>query len=134
MKNIKSVILLVTVLFFSCNENDSPTINLKDNVPGLCLDNDPRLTDPNFTGTICCFQRNTTLNINTPIVYEYLTNLSDPIVKWEIISGDIEFLSGIDSNKVTIQLGDNFKNGKIKVRGVSSDGLTCDEIIMIEED
>ncbi|CAM1355023.1 MULTISPECIES: hypothetical protein [Tenacibaculum] len=134
MKNIKSVILLVTVLFFSCNENDSPTISLKDNTFGLCLENEPKLTDLNFTGTVCCFQRNSTLNIGTPIVYEYVTNLSDPIVKWEIISGDIEFLSGIDNNKVTIQLGNNFKNGKIKVRGVSSGGLTCDEVIIIEED
>ncbi|WP_435262788.1 hypothetical protein [Tenacibaculum sp. nBUS_03] len=133
MKNIKAVIFLALLLFFSCKEDESMLISLKDNVPGLCLDNDPRLTDPNFTGTICCFQRNSTLNINTPIVYKYLTNLSNPMVKWEIISGDIKFLSGNDKSIVTIQLGNNFQSGEIKVSGVSSDGLSCDEFIIIEE-
>jgi hypothetical protein len=132
MKNLKLLIILIGISFISCSENDSTSITLEDNVPGgSCEVDDPRLTDPNYEGTICCFQRNSALSLNTPVIYEYLTNLSDPSVTWQIESGDIQIVSGQDSKIITINLGENFEGGIIKVLGTSTDGLACSEAVVI---
>lgn len=133
MKNFKPIIILMILLFTSCSENEPITINLEDNVSGSCEINDPRLTDPNFEGTICCFQRNSVLSINTPVVYEYLTNLTIASVFWQVESGDIEIISGQNSNIVTIVLGENFNDGVIRVLGTSVIGLRCSELVEIKK-
>jgi hypothetical protein len=130
MKNFSPIIILI-ILFISCSENNPISINLEDNVSESCEINDPRLTDPNFQGTICCFQRNSVLGLNTPVEYEYLTNLESVSVLWQVESGNIEIISGQNSNIVTIILGENFNDGVIRVIGTSSNGLRCSELVEI---
>jgi len=161
MKNFNSIIILLNIiLFISCSDSESPVIdleeiniesielpstiltdsNLIDNVPHTSTPLDSKYTDPNYTGTICGFKRNSELELNTLIEYEYLTNLSNITIFWSVLSGDVEIISGQNSNILTIKLGENFKSAEIEAMGtsnVTSDGiqfdLLCSDRIVISK-
>jgi hypothetical protein len=128
MKNALYILALISI--FSCSEIDETNISLED-TSEVC--DDSRLTDPNYTGTICCIQRITELNATSAITYRYNTNLANPAISWRVTSGDIEIVSGANTNEVTIQLGGEFSTGRIIAEGVSGDdnSLHCDEEIVI---
>ena len=143
--------ILMGSLFLACTTNSLNENNLNDTVKNnvnpsqdsfiltddsdeVC--NDPKITDPNYTGTICCTQRNTPLSLEDTIEYEYFTNLPNVSVSWEILSGDIEFVSDDNSKKVTIKLRDNFREGQLRGIGTSIDDtfLLCTHTITIKMD
>lgn len=132
MKKFKSIILLITLIIMSCTESNSITIILEDNTVNST--DYPNLTNPNYTGTICCIQRNSELNIDSLVEYEYFTNLSNPSVTWSVDTGDIEIVSGQNTNKATIKFGKNFQGGRIRITGTSGstpNDLICGESILI---
>ncbi len=122
---------LVISVIISCSDSKEELTNLEDSVTGIC--NDTRLTDSNFDGTICCTQRNSDLSFSSTIEYEYFTNLSNPKVSWQVNTGDIEILSGENSNVVSIRLGEGFTEGELYVLGSSGDNsiLMCGHPILI---
>ncbi|SHJ51206.1 hypothetical protein SAMN04488028_101353 [Reichenbachiella agariperforans] len=131
MKNFRIVLFFIGALTFSCSDSDDNTVSLEDDAPDTCANTE--VYDPNFTGTACCIQRNSDLSIGEIIEYEYFTNLTDPSIDWEVISGDIEIVSGSSSSVVTIRLGDSFTEGVINAQGISSENaaLACGESVTI---
>ena len=133
MKNLNLIIILfIGALFFSCSENEEHKIVLTDTTE-LILDS--KLADPNYTGTICTVKRNTDLVLGEIIEYEYVTNRTNPTVTWEVVSGDIEIISGVNSLKVEIKLGPEFTRGVIGVDGYGYHEnnilLRCDAQVVI---
>ena len=121
----------MATLTFSCS--DDSELHLEDNATETC--SNTKVFDSNFTGTACCSQRNSELKISEPIQYEYFTNLADPDIEWNVNSGDIEIISGVNSNIVTIKLKDTFTEGEIYVLGTGTsgddNGLVCGHPINI---
>jgi len=138
MKNFKVLLFLTLTAVFSCSESDDNIIdlegkvfNLEDNSDEIC--DDSRLNDPNYTGVICCTQRNSDFNSNNIVEYEYFTNISNPNILWEVKSGDIKIISENNAEKVTIMIGENFDEGSIFVLGSSdNDNSACGHTIFIK--
>lgn len=117
----------ISLISLSCSD-DNGGPNLTDTSDNC---NETEVFDPNYTGTACCIQRNSELSLSDNIEYQYFTNLSNPTVEWQVNSGDIEIISGKNSNIVTIALGDSFTSGSILAIGTGTTGLQCSEITVI---
>jgi hypothetical protein len=112
-------------------ENIVPTVPLADDT---CDCSESEVFNPTFTGTACCIERITVLSLEEPIRYWYATNLDNPSVHWEVLSGEIEIIAGQESSIVTIKLGDGFDGGMIRGLGTSSPtGLQCSNLVLIEK-
>ncbi len=126
MKNTSPFFLIIIMLFFSCSNNEEIElpVMLQDN---SCPCDD---LDPNDSATWCCVKRNTILDINSIVEYEYTTNLNNSIFGWEVY-GDVEVVSGIDSNVIRIIFKENFESATLK--GFSSDGVNigCTNTVII---
>ena len=119
----------------ACTTNETDSIILQDTADLSCADS--KANDPDFDGTACCIQRNSELSASAPIVYEYFTNLPNPDVSWEVVSGDIEIVSGANSSTVTIRLGSSFTGGEISGGATSDDNgfdLVCRDVVVISAD
>ena len=126
------IIVIFSLVTLSCSNDDDNGINLKDDSKNC---GSTSVFDPTFTGTACCIQRNSELNLNGYIEYEYFTNLADPNIEWQVSSGDIEIVSGKNSKVVTIEFGDSFTGGVIFALGTGTTGedvnLRCSESVTI---
>lgn len=121
------------------DNNDTPYF-LDDNVPAPYESLDPKFTNPNYTGTICGIKRNSGIELNKIMIYEYITNKSDnPIVDWKVTSGDAEIISGENSNILKIRLNEDFKSVEIQAFGITSHqgsndqlyNLSCSDSVII---
>lgn len=133
---MKTYILVVTVfmliVFNACSNDDSESehsFDLKDNTE-ICI-SDPRITDPNYEGTICCLYRVDDLALNSPIDYLYITNLTNATATWSVFSGNIEIISGVNDTRVTIKLKDGFTEGELIALGTTEGGLNCAVSVII---
>lgn len=125
--------LLAISLSISCTESESQGPVLRDDALESCAETE--VNDPDFRGTACCIQRNTALDASAEIVYEYSTNLPNVQTAWEVISGDIEVVSGGDTSTVTIRLGASFTEGQITALGTGSINgveLRCSATVSLE--
>jgi hypothetical protein len=128
MKNTNSLFIIIALILFSCSNNEEEiSISLEDNAFNC---QDTAVNDPTYSGTICCIQRNSDLDINSVVEYEYTTNLDNIIYQWEILDGEIEIISGANSNIVRIIFKDNFTNASLKCRSSGVSGV-CDNSVNI---
>mgnify|MGYP005992066013 CR=1 FL=1 len=125
MKKIKLFAFVFSIFLFSCSENNETKIELTDtsDLPGTC--------DLTYEGTICCIQRNTSLELNKTVEYQYLSNFVYTKIEWEVLNGDIEIISDIDSNILKIKLRDNFNGGEILCGTYNSSGKNCSTMVTI---
>jgi len=139
MEKLISTIIFITILFISCSKDDTPSIDLKDNSDVLTFEEEQELLD--YGGTSCWVVRKSDLDINMPITYEYRSNFqSNPVnyeVAWTIEGGNVEIISGQNTNFFTIKLDDNFEDTKISVTAKDKDknnsGPLCEVGILITE-
>jgi hypothetical protein len=114
--------------FLSCSNNEEEIeILLQDNSVKC---EDSAVYDPTFTGTACCIQRNSDLDINNIVEYEYTTNLENAIYQWEVEYGEIEVVSGMNSNIIKIVLKENFTSARLIGKSSGDTGACSDHIII----
>lgn len=110
---MKKVYLILVCLFLgvACTENQEAliqveTLLLKDT---SCPCDDITST----TGTWCCVQRNTELGLNRIVEYEYSSNQPQNNVFGWHVEGDVEVISGTDSNIIQVRFKDDFESALI---------------------
>jgi len=129
MKSNTSILISLTIFFFSCITDDTITYSITDDTTEMSsIDH---VNDPNFTGTACGVRAITDLALNEEIQYEYITNISVPMKTWTVKSGDIQIISGSNSSIVTIILGENFTVGVLHVKGYSELNTEHDSTSML---
>ena len=111
MKNTQLLALILGLFIFSCSNNEEDfipenKITIKDD---SCPCEDIR-PDPSSNATWCCVQRNTEIHQDSIIEYEYSNNFIANTFGWHV-EGDIEVVSGIDSNVIRVRLKENFESG-----------------------
>lgn len=131
MKKVNFVLLIVLMVLYSCADNEEDPIFLEDN-SFICENSE--VYDPNFTGTACCIQRNSDLDFNGIVEYEYTTNLDNAVYQWEVIYGEIQVVSGMNSNVIRITFEENFTSARLIGRSDGDTGACSDDIIITRLD
>ncbi len=127
---LASLFTLATIS--ACTSNETDSLILQDTADASCADS--KANDPNFDGTACCIQRNSELSTSAPIVYEYFTNIVNPDITWEVVSGDIEIVSGANSSTVSVRLGSSFTSGELVGSSIGATGQLCSDLVVISAD
>ena len=125
--------MLLTILLFSCSSNDDETnIVIKDDAFRAC--DDLSVYDPNYEFTNCCVHRVSELGIDKLVEYEYSINLEDPEYYWDVVSGEIEIVSGKKSKIVTIAFKDGFEGAILRGKSSAIYDATCSALVSIVKD
>jgi hypothetical protein len=150
----RSICLVLLVLIMACTEDDG--INGLTGEQGTAYDtldlgsNDTLKLDSNFQhcdsvfvatyfGTACCTTGPTVAKPGDTVRYHYQMNHRDAQVSWQILEGDISFISGQETHTVTVLFGPNFTTGLIigEGNGIKYDDsprLKCAERVVITAD
>jgi hypothetical protein len=128
MKNTNAFLLIILLIFLSCsNEDEEVLISLQDTA-SIC--DGTIVDDPNFSGTACCIQRNSILDLNRIVEYEHTTNLTNTVYEWKVDYGEIEVITAMNSNIIRFKFKENFTSARL-LASCSGDlgGCTIDVII-----
>ena len=125
MKNtIKYIVLFIFLInLTSCSKDDNST----DNERKMLECNVDDVT--NSSGDVCCIKGFAEIIPGETLVYEYVNNIQNPDIQWNIVSGDIAIISGDESSKVTLNFGEFFTVGEIEVSGKNQ--ITCSKSVII---
>lgn len=104
-------------------DDSEPLFILSDN-SDILAEECTELYDSNYTGVICCIERNSPLELNEIVEYQYHTNIQDPVVSWTV-SEDIEIVSGQNSHILRIILREGFTEGYISGGTPKLEAITC---------
>lgn len=136
---IKLVSFLVGVMFFSCNtdnEIDEGTVYY-DEAAVLVTINGVQFIEcdeekiNSFSGTICCISGPIEASPNETIQFTYSSNLINPDVTWEVLSGKLALQKTTNSTNATFEVEEGFIGGSIRAWGVSKDKRECSESVEI---
>ena len=149
--NLKSVFLFkfigVFVVLTNLTSCEEDAINLSENHDNVIEEKAPDRKEiicnedsvKDYTGTWCCVSGIIEALPGETLTYSYDINRPDPVITWEVYSGDITLISGTNSRSATFKFGEKFTTGSVLAHGVAwvTEGVTdsvaleCAELIEI---
>jgi hypothetical protein len=122
MAKLIPVFLLATMIAAGCTDDNkensqSNVTTIVQTAQGIGLDSTLQLCDSVFVatypGTACCVSGTKVAKPGDTVSYHYQINYPDPEYHWEVREGDINIISGQDTQTVVVQFGPDFKGGVI---------------------
>lgn len=83
------------------------------------------------SGTVCCIAGPIEALPGETIQFEYSSDLIEPELTWEVTSGKLTLLEGLNSPTATFRVGEGFTEGSVAAVGNSKDERLCGEEIKI---
>lgn len=128
MKKTILVLSVILLIFLSCTTNEEDNLIILEDTSIIC--DNTVVYDPNFTGTACCIQRNSDLDFYSVVEYEYTTNLENAVYQWEVIYGEIQVVTGMNSNIIRITFDENFSTARLVCRSDGDMGACSEDVII----
>ncbi len=89
-----------------------------------------------YGGTTCCISGPILASPGDTLNFQYNSNLPDSglIVRWQVVDGSLNLLSGQNTQNVKFIAGDDFNGGKISGYGSMDSAYVCtDELTIIKK-
>ncbi|MEO9966728.1 MAG: IPT/TIG domain-containing protein [Reichenbachiella sp.] len=82
-----------------------------------------------FSGNVCDIYGPNTASPGDQLVYEHESNNENETFTWEVISGDMQIISGAGTEFVGVEFGSEFDGGSLSVTGTSD--IECGNVLDI---
>ncbi len=111
------------------NETSPSTTSSEIQLNGVIFNQCDQEEIDNHPGTICCISGPLEASPNETISLEYSSNLQNPSVTWEVVSGELSLVNSPNSNTATFDVLEGFSGGSVK--GYGDTGKDCSVVIEI---
>jgi len=116
------LICLIVLCALGCSEDENNETSLsitpaETQVDGVSFHQCDQEEIDNHPGTICCISGPLEASPNETISLEYSSNLQNPSVTWEIVSGELLLTTNQNSSTATFDVLEGFSGGIIKGYG-----------------